>query len=187
MNIGSGGASPVEAKFRAAVEAMEKPRVLELGTKRSEATFATHHKAWVPHAAKYVMSDIEDGEDVDVVADAHHLCETFKSDEFNVVIAVSTWEHLRYPWEAAAQLAEVLNHHGHCYIATHQTFPIHGYPSDFFRFTTDGLSSCMEWGGFNTIDTSYAYPCHIIPPPDVTRWNPGAAAFLNVDWYGVNK
>lgn len=41
-----------------------RPRVLELGTKRSIPDRPTHHKVWVPNASEFLMTDIEAGADV---------------------------------------------------------------------------------------------------------------------------
>lgn len=182
-----------EAEFRRCVlDVGQGARVLELGTKRSDPSFPTHHAEWAPDA-RWTKSDFEDGQDVDKVADAHFLQEVFSPQAFDFVLAVATWEHLRWPWLAAESAWQVLaarNYlqnpsRGLCYVVTHQTFPIHGYPSDYFRFTTEGLASCMEWGGFKTLKTGYQYPAQIVPPSEVTRWNGAAEAFLNVEWLGV--
>jgi SAM-dependent methyltransferase len=128
------------------------------------------------------MSDVTDGLDVDVVADAHDLA-PFATSSFDAYIAVSVYEHLRQPWVAAKAAHRVLKNGGTLLVVTHQTFPIHGYPSDFFRFSDVALASIFEDAGFKIIDGGYQYPCQITPPPEVTRWNTAAPAFLNVGVY----
>jgi len=186
MNIGSGDASAAEAAFRDALSVKDAPSVLELGTLRWDPGFPTHHKVWAPHASRYVMSDVAPGTDVDVVADAHTMAEDIDGS-FDAIIAVSVWEHLRQPWVAAAQMAQLMSQDAIAFVCTHQTFPIHGYPHDYFRFTDRALAALFEDVGLTTLDVGYQYPCSIRPPAEVTRWNTAAASFLNVAWYGVKR
>ena len=158
--------------------------VLELGTLQWEPPRYTHHKEWKPEA-NWTLSDFMPGIDVDVVADAHELTDTFDPETFDAVIAVSVWEHLQRPWIAAGEVAALLRPGGVIYIATHQTFPIHGYPDDYFRFSDRALSLIFEDAGLRVIDAGYAFKLQIIPPPVVTRWNPHAENWLNVDLVAV--
>ena len=181
MGIGAGSGSKACDVFLHELGQLTAPRVLELGTLQSEPGRSTHHAAWLPEGSTHVKSDIEAGPDVDVVADAHDLESVFGREAFDVLIAVSVWEHLERPWIAARELHAIMYEGAIAYICTHQTFPIHAYPSDFFRFSDDGLAALFDWAGFEVLAKSYAYPCTIVPPPEITVWNPAAPAFLNVD------
>ena len=174
--------SPINAqveKFLAYLDNTHTTSILELGTKRSEPNRATHHKEWLPDAS-WTMADCEAGVDVDIVTDAHRLDE-FRIESFDGVVAVSLFEHLERPWIAAEAIARVLKRGGVAYIGTHQTFPLHGYPNDYFRFSAEALSLIFEDAGLSTLGVGYAFRSQIIPPPEVTIWNPGAESWLNVD------
>jgi SAM-dependent methyltransferase len=125
------------------------------------------------------MSDIQPGTDVDVVADAHDLI-SFAPESFDAYAAVSVYEHLRRPWLAAEAARKVLKTGGLLLVVTHHTFPIHGYPSDYFRFSDRALAGIFEDAGFEIVDAGYQYPCEIRPPKEVTRWNSAAESYLNV-------
>jgi len=125
------------------------------------------------------MCDFMDGEDVDVVSDVHDLKE-FKDNSFDAFFSASLFEHVEYPWVAAQAIFRILKPGGFCYTATHQTFPVHGYPSDYNRWTDNGLSAVFTWAGFNVVAAEMSLPCQIIPPPEVETWSPDAPAFLNV-------
>ena len=181
MQIGTGGVSTAVSQFAHDIGLLVDADILELGTKRSDPSFPTHHKVW-NETADWTFADVEDGIDVHVVVDAHEMLE-FGDDDFDAVVAVSVWEHLRRPWIAAEEVARVLKPGGIVYIATHQSFPIHGYPSDYFRFSDMALAGIFEDAGLETLDVCYSYPAKIIPPPEVTRWNKAAPVFLNVDLY----
>ena len=164
-------------------------RVLELGTKRSQKDRATHHADWLPEGVEHVRSDFDDGIDVDVLADCHRLDEVFEEAEFDVVLAASVWEHLERPWQAADQLAYVTKPGGTVWVATHQTFPIHGYPSDYFRFSDVALASLFTDELWTGVDAGYSGRCQIIPPQHVaeTNWNPGAPCWLHVSCIAVRR
>lgn len=172
----------VESLFRKSLNSIVSPRVLELGTLQWTVGTSTHHRSWLPDDATHVKSDISAGIDVDVPADAHDLA-PFQDGEFDAFIAVSVWEHLRKPWIAAMAAHRVLKPGGIIYIATHHAFPVHGYPSDYCRWTDEGLKGLFDEPEWKNAKASFSYPCKIVPPKAVKVWNAAAPAFLNVDLF----
>lgn len=164
------------------------PSILEFGTRRADPEVPTHHREWMHGPCTYTMADIEPGLDVDLVLDA---CDDYRGWAPMIVIAVATWEHIATPWIAAQRLADALPRGGGAYISTHHTFPEHAYPSDYTRWSRDGLAAMFESVGLATVSTSYMYPCDIVPHGAdelggrefVTRWNPAAPAWLCVDGF----
>jgi hypothetical protein len=77
------------------------------------------------------------------------------------------FEHLEHPWIAAKEIARILAFCGACYISTHQTFPLHGYPKDLFRFSTDALSLIFSDAGLEVLAVQYAHRTKIIIPPEL--------------------
>lgn len=153
-------------------------KVLELGTLRWEEDRPTHHAHLIPDGVTHVRSDVTAGTDVDVPADAHDLA-PFDDGTFDAVIAFSVWEHLARPWVAADAVRRVLKPGGFAYIDTHQTFPVHGYPHDYFRFTTEAMAVMFD-DGWETLASGYALPCKIDHLGQVPVWNDAAEAFLHV-------
>ena len=175
-----------EVVFRNALNNLSQPKVLELGTRQWVRDRPTHHKMWLPADATLVMSDMDPGPDVDVVADAHDLS-AFGDGEFDAFIAVSVWEHLRKPWIAAEAAARVLKPGGLLYVATHFAFPVHGYPSDYNRWTDKGMEALFDEPLFHSQQSSLSFPAKLIPPPEVTVWNSAAPVFLNVDIFAIRS
>jgi SAM-dependent methyltransferase len=164
-------------------KAIERPHVLELGTKRSIPTRSTKHDFWVPHAEKYWGTDIEAGEDVDVVADVHRLTQTVGEEQFDIIISCSTFEHFKYPHLAAHEVMKALKVGGLLFIQTHQTFPIHSYPYDYFRFTREALSGLFGTQmGFHVIATDYEFPAKVCTFRE--RISPTVLSYLNVRLFG---
>ena len=152
--------------------------VIECGTRRW-GTQSTHHQHIFPNATNYVMTDFIDGEDVDVVSDVHDLKE-FGDNSFDAFFSSSLFEHVEYPWVAAQAIFRVLKPGGWCYTATHQTFPVHGYPHDYTRWTDKGLSAVFRHAGFWIEKAAMTMQCKIIPPDEVTVWDSHAPAYIGV-------
>jgi SAM-dependent methyltransferase len=165
--------------------------VLEIGTAQAVPGIASNHMFWFSgiDRRRYVMADIVAGSDVDVVADIHHLPQDWAA-KFSVVIAVAVFEHLQRPWIAAREVMRVLRPGGLVYIATHQTFPLHGYPQDYYRFSKEGLRLIFEDVGLIVIDVAYEHRCKIIPPSvivspsGIDEWNDSFPSYLNVHLVG---
>ncbi|HEY42978.1 MAG TPA: class I SAM-dependent methyltransferase [Anaerolineae bacterium] len=162
---------------------MDKPRVLELGTKRSIPDRSTRRDKWVPNASEYLGSDIESGVDVDIVADVHRLTEVVGEEQFDVIISCATFEHFKYPHLAAHQVMKALKIGGLLFIQTHHTFPLHAYPYDYFRFSREALAGLFGTEmGFRVIETKYEFPARVYSSQIPTSFR--APAYLNVCLYG---
>ncbi len=170
-------------EFKARCRAMDKPRVLELGTKRSIPDRSTKHDSYVPNAGEHLGTDVEAGEDVDIVADAHRLAEVVGEEQFDVIISCSTFEHFKYPHVAAHQIMKALKIGGVLFIQTHQSHPLHGYPYDYFRFSREALAGLFGTNmGFRVIATDYEFPTRMYGPHDPRM--SAAKAFVNVRLFG---
>jgi SAM-dependent methyltransferase len=165
-------------KFVETMRSRRKARVLELGTQRSIPTRPTHHRDWCAPDASFVMSDMTPGLDVDVIADIHSLSEVFTPDSFDFCIACSVFEHLQRPWIAMLEIARVLRRDGQLFVQTHQSFPLHGYPNDYWRFTQDALRTIGEDAGMKTIASGYEFPARVVSEEDPAIAD--GRAFLNV-------
>lgn len=164
------------------LQGMKAPRVLELGTLRSEKGRSTRHDDWAPNASEFLGTDLHECEDVDIIADIHSLSETCGHESFDAIISCSTFEHFKYPQLAAHEIMKVLKPNGIIYIQTHQTFPLHAYPYDYYRFSKEALSSLFATNmGFHS-RAGYEFPAKINEPRRII--DPHAESYLNVCLYG---
>lgn len=163
-------------------EAMKEhpaPTILATGTKRWEGSPVENHSEHAPHGS-WIGTDIESGDDVNLVLD---LCDIgLAGRRFHGIFSPATLEHVNRPWLAVNAMAKALLPNGHLFLQTHQTFPLHGYPHDYFRFSTEALRLMAVDAGFKpeSIITCYEFPCTILQPPEITRWNTVAPSYLNV-------
>ncbi|HMT09556.1 MAG TPA: methyltransferase domain-containing protein [Pyrinomonadaceae bacterium] len=178
------GDSNVLAEFAEAVREMSSPRVLELGTKRLYDERTSMHRELVPNAGEFLGADISAGQDVDIVVDVHELADKLGDESFDVIISCSSFEHFKYPHLAAHQIMRTLRIGGAVFIQTHQAYPIHAAPYDYFRFSREAMNGLFGTKmGFDVIATDYEFPSRIYSKESAkTKFMP---AFLNVRLFGI--
>jgi hypothetical protein len=121
-----------EKDYWAAVAAAPHATVLEIGS-RARSGISRRHL--FPPTSRYTGFDILPGENVDVTGDAHTLSKVLPHEHFDFVFSVSVWEHLAMPWLVSLELNKVMRTGGLAMINTHQSWPVHEAPWDFFRFS----------------------------------------------------
>lgn len=92
----------------------------------------------------FTGTDLREGTGVDRVEDLRSL--SFADGEVGTSICLDTLEHCDDPAAACRELRRVTAANGVCIISSVMLFGIHSYPSDYFRFTPEGLRSLL--GGF---------------------------------------
>lgn len=86
--------------------------------------------------------DIEPGQYVDVVGDAHAL--PFPEASFEQILCSEVLEHLHSPERAIAEMRRVLVPGGTLILTTRFLQAIHDAPGDYFRFTEFGLKYLLR-------------------------------------------
>jgi SAM-dependent methyltransferase len=90
----------------------------------------------------YLGVDIRPGPGVDLVADVEALPQPTGS--VGTVIAMSTLEHVPRFWRGLEEIHRVLRPDGALLISCPFYFHIHGFPSDYWRFTPQALEVILE-------------------------------------------
>jgi SAM-dependent methyltransferase len=135
-----------------------------------------------PNAAEYIGTDIAPGEDVDLVADVHRLTHYTGESAFDIVLTEAGFEHFKYPHLAAHEIMKALRPGGLVFVQTHQTFPIHAVPHDYFRFSTEALRSLFgPRMGMRIHAAGYSSPAAIFSRVD--RRGHRQPAFLHVNLF----
>jgi SAM-dependent methyltransferase len=166
--------------FRKWLSRLDGAKVIELGTLRTSNRPSTVRRDWAPVGTHYVASDFQSGLDVDVVADAEKLSQTFAPGSVDAVIACSVFEHIRKPWLAAEEIGKVLKPGGMAFIQTHHTYPLHAYPHDYWRFSREAMETLFsDECGFKDQQSWYEYPASVLSAsvPALA----GQQAYLNVN------
>ena len=104
---------------------------------------------------KYVSADMEAGPGVDVVVDFTHSFEVVERalpvKRFRTIINFSVLEHCRNPFEMCQNLSELLEPGGLIFISAPFAWHIHAFPSDYWRFTPDGIKALFPALDFDLI------------------------------------
>lgn len=120
---------------------------------------------------KYVGVDMAEGSGVDVVVDltsdfADIDC-ALDGERFGTIICLSVLEHCARPFQMAENLTRLLKPGGQICISAPFAWKFHGYPSDYWRFTHEGIkqlfgelafdsslgaSATSNRGGFQQLD-----------------------------------
>jgi hypothetical protein len=135
-------------------------RLLEIGSRH---VTGPNQRSHVPPWWRYVGLDIIPGPETDVVGDAHELSRHFRRRSFGAVISCSVFEHLAMPWKAVIEINRVLKRGGLVLTISHQSFPLHGWPWDYFRFSARAWRSLFNHStGFEILKTADAMPAFIV-------------------------
>lgn len=95
---------------------------------------------------------------------------TFADAEFDLVFCSQVLEHVARPWAVVRECSRVLRPGGVVLLTAPFLFPHHASPTDFYRFTHEGLSSLATAAGLEVEDVSAQ--CGSI-----------ATVFLLTNWY----
>ena len=92
-----------------------------------------------------VKLDLIASANVDVCASAEHL--PFPDDTFDIVISQEVLEHVRDPFKAMREIVRVLKPRGILYCQVPFVFGYHPGPTDYWRFTRQGIRVMAEQAG----------------------------------------
>lgn len=120
-------------QFRKLVYANPEPAILDIG---GRARSKVDRSELFP-GIQYDVLDIIEGDNVDIVGDAHELSKFCTPESYDGIMSVSVFEHLLMPWKVGLEMNKVLKVGGVALIHTHQTLGMHDLPWDFFRFSSD--------------------------------------------------
>lgn len=103
-----------------------------------------------------VHLDIDDFPGVDIVADATKL--PFRGAVFNGAICEVVLEHVAEPQRVIDEVWRVLKPGGQCFFIVPFLFPYHGHPSDYHRWSRQGLAHAFK--GYEQVEIGiHAGPC----------------------------
>jgi len=91
---------------------------------------------------EYLGVDIRPGPGVDLVADVEDL--PLDDASVGAVIAMNTFEHVRKFWRGFDEIRRVLRPDGMLLVSCPFNVMIHGYPSDYWRFTPAAFDVLLE-------------------------------------------
>lgn len=92
---------------------------------------------------EYIGVDMEEGKGVDIVMDLTDefsaIVKKLENRSFGTVICFSVLEHCKHPFKMCDNISRLLKNEGLLFVSVPFSWKIHGYPSDYWRFTPDGI------------------------------------------------
>lgn len=150
-----------EKPFWDAIHQKPTGSLVEIG---SRARSGITRRQSFPKEISYTGFDICEGENVDVVGDAHELSRYFPEECFDFAFSVSVWEHLAMPWKVSLELNRILKTGGVAMINSHQCWPSHEEPWDYFRFSEYSWSTLFNaYTGFEILACGQGIPGIVAP------------------------
>lgn len=119
----------------------------------------------------YIGFDIRPGPHVTVEGDAHRLSRYFSPQSLDAAVSISAFEHFAMPWKVVIELNRVLRKDARVLVASHQTFPLHEEPEDYWRFSSASWRSLFNHDtGFELEAVAQGEPASIVAhmPHEVT-------------------
>lgn len=103
---------------------------------------------------EYIGLDMEEGKGVDIVIDLTDqfdlINEKLSGKKFKTIICFSVLEHCKNPFKMGANIEQLLDKDGILFVSVPFSWRIHGYPSDYWRFTPDGIRALFPELDFDT-------------------------------------
>jgi SAM-dependent methyltransferase len=93
-------------------------------------------------AVKTINLDLCGGKEVDIQGDLVHL--PLKSECIDTIICTGVLEHVSAPQEAVGEIYRVLKCTGRLFIETPFIQTVHASPTDYYRWTPDGLRQLLK-------------------------------------------
>ena len=148
-------------RLQARLRGLTTGAVLEIGSRNRSGII---RRDFVPQGVRYVGLDIVAGENVDIIGDAHSLSSYFPAGTFSVIFSMSTFEHLLMPWKVVVEMNHVLQLDGEVFVTSHQTWPLHEEPWDFWRFSAHTWKALFnQFTGFEVIEVAMGERASIVP------------------------
>lgn len=102
----------------------------------------------------YIGLDMCADPNVDIVPKDIYDWNEIKDNEFDLVISGQAFEHIEFPWLTIKEIARVMKPSGFCIITAPNATPEHRYPTDCYRYFSDGLAALAKWADLKTVHVS---------------------------------
>lgn len=125
--------------------------LLEVGSRRSEQAWWANNRDLRPDIEEWLGIDMHSGTGVDMVLDLAEGTGSLKKESIGSCLCSEVLEHV---WDVPSMLDNIywlLMPGGKLVVTTLFSFPVHGFPSDYWRFTPAALQRLLEEASFREV------------------------------------
>lgn len=100
---------------------------------------------------EYIGVDIGAGKNVDFVLDDAYKF-PFPDKTFDVILCGQVLEHAEFPWETMREISRVAKDGAKIFIVAPNTWVLHRYPLDCYRYNPDDMKALAKYAGLKPIE-----------------------------------
>lgn len=141
--------------FNTYLEKINNPKILDLGGAKLEDQLSGRDilKNFKKNF-NYLTVDIKEDPSVDITLKNPYFFEEIEKNSIDVVISISTFEHIEFFWLTYLEILKVLKPDGIFYLNVPSNGIFHRWSKDCWRFYPDSGNALVNWGIFNKINNS---------------------------------
>lgn len=110
----------------------------------------------------YIGLDMTEGKSVDLVLDLtmpfEKIDKALSGQRFETIFCLSVLEHVDKPFVMAENITRLLKPGGRMFVSAPFAWKFHGYPSDYWRFTHEGIKKLFPDLEFDSVHDSASGP-----------------------------
>ena len=125
----------------------DNPKIVDLGSLDINGSL----KDLIDFKSEYIGVDVQKGKNVDVVLESPYSF-PFKDNSIDVVVSVSTFEHVEFFWETFIEILRILKPNGLFFLNVPSNGPFHRHETDNWRFYPDSIIALEKWGRKNNFN-----------------------------------
>lgn len=145
----------LERFFKNYFNSFDNPNILDIGgTKLGDQLTGFDIVKKFNKKFKYKTVDIKESPSVDIVLQNPYSFNEIKENSVDIVISMSTFEHIEFFWLTYLQILRILKPHGIFYVNAPSNGIFHRWEKDYWRFYPDSGISLKNWGIYNNYNNS---------------------------------
>jgi len=129
----------------------EKVKVLDVGSYNVNGCYKS---LFAGTQVEYVGLDITSGPNVDIVPKDPYSWDEIEDESFDFIISGNAFEHIEYPWLTIKEIYKKLKPGGFICILAPFAHVEHRYPTDCYRYLSDGFIALAKWANFQVIEAT---------------------------------
>ena len=129
----------------------KKVKVLDVGSYNVNGSY---RQLFNGSQVEYVGLDLSKGPNVDFIPKDPYSWNELPDESFDFIISGNAFEHIEYPWLTIKEIYKKLKPEGFACILTPFALGEHRYPTDCYRYYSDGFKALAKWGGFKIVEVT---------------------------------